>query len=133
MESATDRQERVGWWCPSRLAQARVAVVGAGALGNEVLKNLALMGIGNVYVFDSDIVEISNLSRTVLFGKDTLGKPKATVAADRASQMNVNPGSITQGFVTDVVWDLGGSRLVKLATIFPCRSSTVESASSTAQ
>lgn len=120
MEAATDRQERVSWWQQSRLTKARVAVVGAGALGNEVLKNLALMGVGNVYVFDSDIVEISNLSRTVLFGKDTLGQSKAIVAADRASRMNVNPNSTTKGFVMDVVWDLGGGFLRKMDVVLGC-------------
>src|ERR1019366_8148209 len=107
MDVATDRQERIAWWEQSRLAKAHVAVIGAGALGNEVLKNLALMGVGNVYIFDSDVIETSNLSRTVLFGKETLGQSKAVVAADCASRMNVNPNSNTKGFVMDVVWDLG--------------------------
>jgi adenylyltransferase/sulfurtransferase len=120
MDAATDRQERVSWWQQSRLNKAHVAVIGAGALGNEVLKNLALMGIGNVYVFDSDIVELSNLSRTVLFGRDTLGHPKAIVAANRAEQMNVNPNSSTKGFTMDVVWDLGGGFLRRMDVVLGC-------------
>ena len=40
----------MGWWDQSRLASAKVLVIGAGALGNEILKNLALLGVGNVFV-----------------------------------------------------------------------------------
>lgn len=53
----------IGWWDQQRLARARVLVVGAGALGNEVLKNLALLGVGRIYIVDFDQVEMSNLSR----------------------------------------------------------------------
>src|SRR5436305_1172118 len=57
----------IGWWGQDKLARARVLLGGAGALGNEVLKNLALLGVGNVFVADSDVVANSNLSRSVLF------------------------------------------------------------------
>ena len=50
-----------------RTAKARVMVVGCGALGNEVLKNLVLMGIRHIVVVDFDTVEADNLSRSVLF------------------------------------------------------------------
>jgi len=57
------RLRLIPWWRQERLAEARVLVVGAGALGNEVLKNLALLGVGTVVVIDLDAVEPSNLSR----------------------------------------------------------------------
>ena len=44
-----DRYSRlrlIGWWDQEKIANANVMVVGAGALGNEVLKNLALLGFG---------------------------------------------------------------------------------------
>ncbi len=68
---------------------ARAAPGGAGArrrrrrLGNEVLKNLALVGLGTIYVIDLDVVEPSNLSRSVLFRAEDGGRPKAEVAAMR--------------------------------------------------
>ena len=42
----------ISWWRQEKLAAAKVLVVGAGALGNEVLKNLALLGVGQVYIID---------------------------------------------------------------------------------
>ena len=53
-----------------RIAGARFMVVGCGALGNEVLKNLALMGAEHLTLVDFDRVEVGNLSRSVLFSKE---------------------------------------------------------------
>ncbi len=61
---------------------------GRGALGNEVLKNLALVGLGTIHVIDLDVVEPSNLSRSVLFRSEDGGRSKAEVAAIRAAEMN---------------------------------------------
>jgi molybdopterin/thiamine biosynthesis adenylyltransferase len=71
----------IPWWEQARLENARVLVAGAGALGNEVLKNLALLGVHRIVVVDQDRVEASNLSRSVLFRADDAGLPKADVAA----------------------------------------------------
>ena len=65
----------------------RVLVVGAGALGNEVLKNLALLGVGEVVVADLDTVELSNLSRSVLFRESDEGTSKAECAAKAMRQI----------------------------------------------
>ena len=78
------RLEAIEWWQQSKLRDARVLVVGAGALGNEVIKNLALLGIGHVVVVDMDRVEQSNLSRSVLFRAEDEGRPKAECAARAA-------------------------------------------------
>lgn len=82
------RQSLISWWDQDRLASARVLVVGAGALGNELLKNLALLGVGTVVVVDLDHVENSNLSRCVLFREDDEGRPKAEVVARAAAALN---------------------------------------------
>lgn len=108
-QSFFDRQERISWWDQDRLLNARVLVVGAGALGNEALKNMALLGVGRILVIDFDTIEDSNLSRTVLFrtadAKD--GAVKAQVAAARAKELNPHPGSVVRPIHGDVVWDLG--------------------------
>ena len=82
------RQTLIPWWDQRRLAEARALVVGAGALGNEILKALALMGVGRVLIYDLDEVELSNLSRAVLFRDGDVGAPKATVAARRMAELN---------------------------------------------
>lgn len=104
-----DRQERIAWWNQSRLSEARVLVIGAGALGNEALKNLALLGIGHILVIDFDTIEDSNLSRTVLFrlADAKEGAKKAIVAAERTKAINPNAQSTVQAIHGDVVWDLG--------------------------
>ena len=76
-----DRFASIGWWDQSVLRDARILVVGAGALGNEVLKNLALLGVGHIAIADFDRIEESNLSRSVLFRSADQGELKAVCAA----------------------------------------------------
>jgi adenylyltransferase/sulfurtransferase len=95
----------INWWDQQRLAEARVLVIGAGALGNEILKDLALLGVGRVFVADRDRVENSNLSRSILFRERDCQRPKAAVAAERAAE--IYPGIRVQSFDGNVVYDLG--------------------------
>ncbi len=105
---AEDRFHRfklISWWDQKRLAEAKVLVIGAGALGNEILKNLALLGIGNVLVADMDRIENSNLSRSVLYRAADNGQFKATVAARATAE--IYPGMKTHAFNGNIVYDLG--------------------------
>ncbi|MDM8515087.1 ThiF family adenylyltransferase [Desulfobacterales bacterium HSG16] len=83
-----DRQRRIDRWSQNALTDAKVIILGAGALGNEIVKNLAMIGIGHILVADFDIVEITNLSRTVLFQNSDIGRSKAETAADMAGKLN---------------------------------------------
>jgi adenylyltransferase/sulfurtransferase len=78
----------ITWWQPQKLRDATVLVVGAGALGNEVLKNLAQVGIGRAIIVDSDHIEMANLTRSILFRERDAGRAKADAAADSVRDIN---------------------------------------------
>jgi molybdopterin/thiamine biosynthesis adenylyltransferase len=102
--TAEDRFSRfrlIGWWDQEKLRQARVLVIGAGALGNEILKNLALLGFANIVVVDLDTIEASNLSRSVLYRDSDIGRPKADAAADGVR--NIFPDAKVHAITADAV------------------------------
>jgi len=78
----------ISWWQQEVVRNATVLVIGAGALGNEVIKNLALMGIGNILIADFDTIEDSNLSRSVLFRTSDRGRRKVDAAAEAVKALN---------------------------------------------
>ena len=80
----------LSWFKKDKVKNARVLVVGAGALGNEVVKDLALFGVGHVYVVDFDRIELSNLTRSVMFREDDAYNHsyKAEIVAKRAMEIN---------------------------------------------
>ena len=82
------RQALIAWWDQQRVARTRILVIGAGALGNEILKLLALIGSGSTLVFDPDRIERSNLSRSVLFRQADEGELKAAVAVREMRAIN---------------------------------------------
>lgn len=91
-ERFTDRQERIRGFSQEVLTNATIGVIGAGATGNELIKNLCLMGAGYAFVADMDTVSGSNLSRNVLNTADDIGKEKAVVAANAFERMNTLGG-----------------------------------------
>jgi len=99
-ESRYDRQERIYWWDQTRLGAAHVLVVGAGALGNEIVKNLALVGVGSIDIVDMDAIEKSNLARCALFRDADEGRFKAEALATAA--LGVNPTIRSRAFVCSV-------------------------------
>jgi len=71
-------------WGPDgqkRLREATVLVAGAGAIGNEVAKNLAMLGVKRLLIVDNDVVELSNISRMIFFDRKSQGLNKAQVLA----------------------------------------------------
>jgi ubiquitin-activating enzyme E1 len=94
-------------------------MIGVGALGCELLKNTAMMGLGcaggEVHITDDDHVALSNLSRQFLFRRKHVDKPKSVSAAEAVAQMNgelhkhlhvhqtkVMPA--TENYFTDAFW-----------------------------
>lgn len=87
-DSRYHRQELITWWDQEKLLNARVFVVGAGAIGNEVAKNLALVGVGHIEMCDMDTIEHSNLARCVFFSETDEGRNKAEVLAAKIGALN---------------------------------------------
>src|SRR4051794_1656562 len=112
------RLRLIPWWRQERLAASKVLVVGAGALGNEAIKNLALLGVGTVYVIDLDTVESSNLSRSVLFRQHDGGRPKALVAAERSRELN--PELTVIPIYRDVISDVGLGLFADVDLVIGC-------------
>ncbi|MEM4239294.1 MAG: ThiF family adenylyltransferase, partial [Nitrososphaerota archaeon] len=83
-----DRQLRIEGWEQDLLYSTTAFIAGAGAIGCEVAKNLAMMGIGRLILVDYDYVELSNLSRQLLFRDADIGRGKAEVAAERLREIN---------------------------------------------
>jgi adenylyltransferase/sulfurtransferase len=104
-EDRFSRFRLIGWWDQEKLRQARVLVIGAGALGNEILKNLALLGFANIVIVDLDTIEASNLSRSVLYRDSDIGRAKADAAADGVRQ--IFPEATVQSITADAVHGLG--------------------------
>lgn len=95
----------IGWWDQQRLRHAKALVVGAGALGNEIVKNLALLGWGNLLIADMDRIENSNLSRSVLYREADSGAAKSLTAA--SASRSIYPEIKAHAFHGNVVYDLG--------------------------
>jgi molybdopterin-synthase adenylyltransferase len=112
------RQLLIPGWDQSRLAAATAVVIGVGALGNEVAKNLALAGIGRLVLCDPDVVAGSNLSRTVLFEPADVGLPKAVAAAARLRPMA--PGAEFSPRVADLVSGVGLGELADADLVVGC-------------
>ena len=100
----------LSWFKKDKVKNARVLVAGAGALGNEVVKNLALFGVGHIYVCDFDRIEISNLTRSVLFREVDAHNHsfKAEIVARRA--MEINPQIEVKPIVGNLFSEVGQVR-----------------------
>lgn len=99
------RLRLIPWWDQAKIEGCRLLVVGAGALGNEILKNAALLGFRSVVIVDMDRIEESNLSRTILYREQNIGEFKAVVAA-KAYQA-LHPNAKAQPIIANVVHGCG--------------------------
>jgi len=72
-----------------RLARARVAVFGLGAVGSYAVEALARAGVGHLRLVDFDEVNASNINRQLYALSSTVGRPKVDVARERV--LDINP------------------------------------------
>lgn len=103
-----------------QVAAARIMVVGCGALGNEVLKNLVLLGVEHIVAVDFDIVEVGNLSRSVLFSKQDADarRLKVEVIAERLKAMN--PAVEVKTICGDIAYDVGLGLIRQMDVVIGC-------------
>jgi adenylyltransferase/sulfurtransferase len=104
-EDRFSRFRLIPWWDQKKLQAARVLVIGAGALGNEILKNLVLLGFERIVIVDLDKIEESNLSRSILYRSSDVGSYKAEAAA--RSVLALAPNVKVKPLVANVVQDCG--------------------------
>ena len=104
-EDRFSRLRLIPWWDQDKIRNTRVLVIGAGALGNEILKNLALLGFRRMVIVDLDAIEESNLSRTILFRSSDVGQYKADVAARGVRA--VSPDVLIQSIPANVMHSCG--------------------------
>lgn len=112
--------QMISWWKTEDVRNAKIMVVGAGALGNEVLKNLALLNVGNILICDFDHIEYSNLSRSVLFRESDVKdkRLKADVAAERIKE--INPNIKVQTIKGDIMIDVGIGVFRRMDVVIGC-------------
>uniref|UniRef100_A0A0N4ZA27 E1 ubiquitin-activating enzyme n=1 Tax=Parastrongyloides trichosuri TaxID=131310 RepID=A0A0N4ZA27_PARTI len=102
-----------GWKFQEALLKQKWFIVGAGAIGCELLKNVAMMGLGcseegKIIITDMDQIEISNLSRQFLFRRKDVGSKKSECAANAVksfnNQININAMSLKVGGDTESIF-----------------------------
>jgi len=86
-----DRQKRIAGWDQSKISNATIMVIGAGATGNELIKNLVLTGIGKIILIDYDTINVSNLNRCVLFNMAEFIENQYKVDVVKEACKNLNP------------------------------------------
>lgn len=106
-----------------RMRRLTALVAGAGALGSEVIKNLASLGVGRLWIVDRDVIEPSNLTRSPFYcGAAVLQEcrrrtPKAELAARRVAEVNPD---VETWFWQGEVADIGLGRLRRVDLILSC-------------
>ena len=115
----------LSWFKQEKVRNAKVLVAGAGALGNEVIKNLTLFGIGTIYICDFDRIELSNLTRSVLFREEDAYNHayKAEIAAQRA--MEINPQIKVYPIVGNLFSDVGLGIYKDVDVVIGCLDSRI--------
>ena len=72
------------------LTAAKVAVFGVGGVGGYVCEALARAGVGELHLFDNDVVSLSNINRQIVALHSTIGRPKVEVMRERILDINPN-------------------------------------------
>jgi len=82
--------KKIGIIGQKKLLKSSVLIVGAGGLGSPVAIYLAALGVGKIGIIDKDNVELSNLTRQIIFQTNDIKKSKASTAIKKMKK--INPG-----------------------------------------
>ena len=82
--------KKVGTLGQKKLSKSSVLIVGAGGLGSPIAIYLAAIGVGNIGIIDKDNVEMSNLSRQIIFNTSDINKSKSLSAIRKIKKLNPN-------------------------------------------
>ncbi len=115
-----DIYPRLSWFKQTKVESARVMVVGCGALGNEVLKNLVLFGVEHIVAVDFDTVEASNLTRSVFFSHEDAQARIFKVDAVAERLRYINPRLSILTVKGDIVHQVGLGLIRKMDVVIGC-------------
>ncbi len=102
---------------PKVVSELRIAIVGTGALGNDLYRLLGLISVGDILLIDPDRVEESNLTGSVLYHRNDIGKSKVQVLLERGNVLF--PNTKISAKPVEIA-DLGWGRLQDRHLIFGC-------------
>lgn len=115
-----DIYPQLSWFKQTKVEKARVMVVGCGALGNEVLKNLVLFGVEHIVAVDFDTVEASNLTRSVFFSHEDAQAHKYKVDAVAERLRQINPRASILTIKGDIAHQVGLGLIQKMDVAICC-------------
>ena len=115
-----DIYPKLSWFRQEKVSSANIMVVGCGALGNEVLKNLVLFGVEHLVLVDFDRVEESNLSRSILYTHEDAVQQRLKVeaAAERLRQINSKVQVLP--VCSDIAYEVGLGLLRRMDVVIGC-------------
>lgn len=111
---------KLSWFKRHKVEKAQVMVVGCGALGNEVLKNLTLFGVGHLVIVDFDEVEYSNLTRSVLFSHEDAIHSRSKVEAAACRIREMNPNVKVTPIRGNIGWQVGLGLIRRMDVVVGC-------------
>ena len=115
-----DIYPRLSWFRQKQVSAAHIMVVGCGALGNEVLKNLVLFGVEHFVLVDFDRVEASNLTRSILYTHEDAAQQRLKVEAAAERLRQINPNVQITPICGDIAYDVGLGLLKRMDVVIGC-------------
>ena len=94
--------DRIGEHGQRKLMEARVTLIGCGALGSAIADTLVRAGVGHLRICDRDYLELNNLQRQVLFDEADVAADLPKAEAARRKLAKINSGVAVEAVVADV-------------------------------